>query len=139
MASNRFKNISEKQRQQCYQLLAYIREKIKYRKIDLIRKNIKTNTREVLIGENQNIERTTYSSQYFNQKYNTDTYIENEFLRRSINNLPERQRDFIKLHYLQGYSQKEIADMLNVSPSAISQLKGRAIDNFRIFYKNNSK
>lgn len=139
MASNRFKNISEKQRQQCYQLLAYIREKIKYRKIDLIRKNIKTNTREVLIGENQNIERTTYSSQYFNQKYNTDTYIENEFLRRSINNLPERQRDFIKLHYLQGYSQKEIADMLNVSPSAISQLKGRAIDNLRIFYKNNSK
>lgn len=78
----------------------------------------------------------------FHRKIQTngpDVFIENKFLEQAINKLPQNQQEFIYLHYLQGYAQKEAADMLAVSPSAVSQLKRRALKNLRIIYKGDHK
>lgn len=53
---------------------------------------------------------------------------EEQDLFRTIMELPEKYRVVVTLHYLEGYSFQEIAQILHISPSAVSMRLHRARD-----------
>jgi RNA polymerase sigma factor for flagellar operon FliA len=53
-------------------------------------------------------------------------------LRRSLKKLPKTQATVIVLHYLQGMQLRDIAQMLDVTPSRVSQLHHQALGRLRI-------
>ncbi len=52
-----------------------------------------------------------------------DSYVEEKMreVRRAMRHLTPRQKECLTLHYLKGYSQKEIADRLHLHQTTISQ------------------
>jgi len=51
-----------------------------------------------------------------------DAILEYSSLRELVNGLPDREQDIIRLRYYQGYSQREIADVLGLSQMHVSRL-----------------
>ena len=72
-----------------------------------------------------------------NQK-KTDPYqiVENEAVRETlreiINNLPERKKTVIVLHYYKGMTMKSIAKKLQISESRVSQIHSRILSDMKI-------
>ena len=56
------------------------------------------------------------------------------FIKESLNFLPIRQRTVIMYRYVYGYSDNEIAQMLNISRQAVSKLRNRALTTLRNLY-----
>ena len=56
----------------------------------------------------------------------TETDDEDSELFAAVSELPEKLRVTIHLHYYEGYSIKEIADILDIAPSAVSMRLTRA-------------
>lgn len=54
-----------------------------------------------------------------------------QFLFKAINKLPENQKTAFLLHKIEGFSQKEIAKIMNLSEKAIESLIQRAKENLR--------
>ena len=50
--------------------------------------------------------------------------------------LTEEEQDILKFHILQGFTHKEIADFLGISPAACRMRFHRAVEKFKIFRKN---
>lgn len=123
-------NFDDKRRKY-YQLLSYISLKVKYLYYDSIRKHTKNSSREILASEDSNLDEFFKFSNHSNQEENLDKLFENELLVNAIHVLPFLQQKFIVLHYQIGYSQKEIAEILNISPSAVCQLNKRALQNIK--------
>ena len=48
-------------------------------------------------------------------------------LENAINDLPEKDRDILSLSYLQGYTLREVGDMVGVSEARVSHLRSRAL------------
>ncbi|EKB53853.1 sigma-70 family RNA polymerase sigma factor [Facklamia hominis] len=127
MKKEKITYISNQQKQECKQLLAYLKQKISYLKIDLLRKYRKTTTREYLLKEDDNIEDIAYRC---NEDYILNDYeriINNKNLEVAFTTLSPLQKKIIWLNFFKGYSQQEISKLMNTSPSAISQIKNRAL------------
>lgn len=54
-----------------------------------------------------------------------------EFLIAAINNLPERDRQIISLYYYENLGYKEIAQVLNITVSRVSQVHTRIIESLK--------
>lgn len=127
MKKEKITYISNQQKQECKQLLASLKQKISYLKIDLLRKYRKTTTREYLLKEDDNIEDIAYRC---NEDYILNDYeriINNKNLEVAFTTLSPLQKKIIWLNFFKGYSQQEISKLMNTSPSAISQIKNRAL------------
>lgn len=57
----------------------------------------------------------------------------------AVSELPEKLRIAIHLHYYEGYSLKEIAEILDIAPSAVSMRLTRAKDILRKRFKGGSQ
>lgn len=58
--------------------------------------------------------------------------IENrDFLEKSLNRFNEPEREFIRMRYFRGKTQKDIADKLGVSQMYVSRLEKKVLDRFR--------
>lgn len=58
--------------------------------------------------------------------------IENrDFLEKSLNRFNEPEREFIRMRYFTGKTQKDIADKLGVSQMYVSRLEKKVLDRFR--------
>jgi len=56
------------------------------------------------------------------------------FIKESLNFLPVRQRTVILYRYVYGYSDNEIAQLLNISRQAVFKLRNRALATLRKLY-----
>ena len=67
-------------------------------------------------------------SQEINQEQSLDQQAMNDRLKHALQNLPDRQRDAILFCNLQGFSNKQAAEILQVSVDALESLlaRGRA-------------
>ncbi len=63
------------------------------------------------------------------------TVCENLMTKKILSVLTERQRIVIILNIIYGYSESEIAKMLNVSQPSIHKSKASAVEKISIFYK----
>ncbi len=61
----------------------------------------------------------------------TEWILRKESLAKAIEGLPERERLVVSLYYYEGLTVKEIAKIMNVSPSRISQLHTKAVIRLR--------
>ena len=66
----------------------------------------------------------------------TEWAFNREALAKAIGNLPEREAFIVTLYYYEGLTVKEIAKVLGVSPSRISQLHTKAISRLKGGLKN---
>ena len=57
-----------------------------------------------------------------------------QILKDALADLPPKQRRIITYKYIYNFSDGQIADYFNISPQAVSQLKGRALKNLRNYY-----
>ncbi|NTV88995.1 MAG: SigB/SigF/SigG family RNA polymerase sigma factor [Clostridiales bacterium] len=58
--------------------------------------------------------------------------IENrDFLEKSLNRFNDAEKNFIRMRYFKGRTQKEIADSLGVSQMYVSRLEKKVVDRFR--------
>ena len=57
----------------------------------------------------------------------------------AVSELPDKLRTAIHLHYYEGYSIKEIADILTIAPSAVSMRLTRAKDLLRKHFEGGSR
>lgn len=59
--------------------------------------------------------------------------IENrDFLEKSLNRFNDAEKEFIRMRYFKGKTQKEIADKLGVSQMYVSRLEKKVLDRFRM-------
>jgi RNA polymerase sigma factor, sigma-70 family len=69
--------------------------------------------------------------------------IESELITRiqeEVEKLPEQHRNILKLSYFQGYSNQEIADMLQISEKTVRNVKSIALKTVKIiFHSSNTK
>jgi len=56
-----------------------------------------------------------------------------EIVNRSLQSLTERQRQVLVLHYMEGFSKSEVADILQVDRSRVTQLIGQGLRNLKTF------
>lgn len=133
-----------------YQKVNHAREYLSHElqripRVDEIAKYLKISEENVLeIIESSN----AYNIQSFDQTvYNDDDLelhetigandgtferIENrDFLEKSLNRFNELEREFIRMRYFRGKTQKEIADKLGVSQMYVSRLEKKVLDRFR--------
>ncbi len=77
----------------------------------------------------------TRGNQIVDIKQNIDEEMNREFIKdvlsKSIDRLPEKERIVITLYYYEGFTITEIADILKLSASRISQLHTKAIYRLR--------
>lgn len=133
-----------------YQKVNHAREYLSHElqrvpKVEEIAKYLKTSEENVLeIIESSN----AYNVQSFDQTvYNDDDLelhetigvndatferIENrDFLEKSLNRFNEPEKEFIRMRYFKGKTQKDIADKLGVSQMYVSRLEKKVLDRFR--------
>ncbi len=133
-----------------YQKVGYAREELLQKlhrspKVDEIAAYLNISEETVLeIIESSN----AYNMQSFDQTiYNDDDLelhetigiedvtferIENrDFLEKSLNRFNDAEKNFIRMRYFKGKTQKEIADSLGVSQMYVSRLEKKVVDRFR--------
>lgn len=65
-----------------------------------------------------------------------DEFIENiDKLKKTIESLPQRQKEIINLRYYQGIKHDEIAEILNINYQSVSNLLARAIKHLNALMK----
>ena len=57
-----------------------------------------------------------------------------EFLSYAISHLEEREQLLIQLHFVEGFNFNQISEVLNLSPSRVSQLYRKILKSLQIFY-----
>lgn len=62
--------------------------------------------------------------------------LQKEKIRNMLDAMPDKQREVFTLHLLYGYKQKEIAEYLGISPSAVTQRLNSAKEAAKNFLKN---
>ena len=50
---------------------------------------------------------------------------------RFVRGLPQRERVIVSLHFVEGLTMRQIAQVLDISESRVSQLQKRALDRIR--------
>lgn len=76
-----------------------------------------------------------YEEQEIDESWFAETDIKVEILKRiyaEVENLPEKCREIFKLAYLNGYSIKATANLLNVSPQTVANQRAAAIKKLRM-------
>mgnify|MGYP002627343695 CR=1 FL=1 len=85
---------------------------------------------EDILGTNEDIVPKEYENK-----------IDKEILKREINNLEEREKEIMILRYglnnTNEYTQKEVADILNISQSYISRIEKKVIKKLQVLMNNN--
>lgn len=105
------------------EVVNYIAAMIRNKKIDLFRKHIKNCEKEVLNDELLNLSSYTIN---FSQKLE---------IQECLKKITERQKKVILLRYYHGFSDVEIAKILNVSRQAVNRMIRRAIAKIQEEYK----
>jgi len=116
------------------QLLGLLKQKVKYRKLDLLRELQKTATTEQTFLEEgaDSLAEEAPAYQTFSQEW--EFLLEDGELVEVLRQLTPRQQEVVWL-LLAGWSQKEIADHLGLTPAAVSQTKNRAYQEIRKLYR----
>ena len=77
-----------------------------------------------------------YSCDYISfEVLNNTIQVSNEKLAVALHKLSEKQRDVILLHYFQGISDQEIAELYHVSRSAIYRRRSNGLKKLKAFLK----
>ena len=64
---------------------------------------------------------------------------ENEILRKTLNKLNEEQKEVIVLRFIEGYTTKEVAEIMNKSVDSIKSLQYRAVVKIRELLESREK
>ncbi len=99
--ANNFKKVNEIP---CQEIKAYIVIVIKNTSKNLYKKNKRIVSRQMTLTENTVVDDVNFLENY-----------DYEQLMRVISELPEIYKDTIYLHYLQGFTPREVANMLNIT------------------------
>ncbi len=62
-------------------------------------------------------------------------FLEEFIFREGLEKLTPKQREIIVFKYLHNYTNNEIAKILNISRQAVNQIKNRAVETLREYYK----
>jgi RNA polymerase sigma-70 factor (ECF subfamily) len=68
-----------------------------------------------------------------------DRFEQSEIVRRAMASLPPRDRLFIKLHFMEGTSQSDIAEIMNIPRNTVYSLKHRAIERLKKIIEKQKK
>lgn len=63
---------------------------------------------------------------------NIANHIENQDISESINDLTDRQKQILYLHFVKEMTEAEIASAMNISQQAVNKAKNKAIDEIRL-------
>lgn len=91
--------------------------------IDQFRK--KTKISEVSFNENEYFEETN------NTENSTIEFDQQRHLMEEIDNLPKKRRQAFVLHIMEGYSRKEVAEMMSISLNAVDKHISRASEQIK--------
>jgi RNA polymerase sporulation-specific sigma factor len=72
--------------------------------------------------------------QISDEKNTEDIVIDNIVIKEAIENLPEKEKEIIKLRYLIGKTQIEISEEINISQAQVSRLEKNALEKLRKYY-----
>ena len=104
------KNLQKISQGRCRKTCAFVVTIVRRKAIDILRKR-----------------RRLQTSEFDEETYVPAPSMKNEgSLSSAIDTLPEKQRDVLYLHYFTGYSVREIAELLEMNPSAVYKLMERA-------------
>jgi RNA polymerase sigma-70 factor (ECF subfamily) len=62
-----------------------------------------------------------------------------ELIRVLITQLPDRQRDAVLLHYLQGFSYEQCSEAMGITVQAFKSLLDRARSSFKEMFENSQQ
>lgn len=62
-------------------------------------------------------------------------FLEEYIFREALDKLTEKQREIIVFKYLHNYTNNEIAKILKISRQAVNQMKNRAVETLREYYR----
>lgn len=103
------------------QVVEHIRTRVKGAVIDFLRKEKRVRQNEAPMPEDGDLDHL-----YSWNPHETGSDI-NDRLRDAVSKLPEDSQRLVKMHYYEGMTQREIADVLGLTQQAISaQLRGVA-------------
>lgn len=117
--------ITSQDRQRAQQLLGLLKIKINYKRQDLFREKQKIKNAESFYVEEGGLpEEVIKDSIFFTGKW--EFLLEREELIDALKELSLHQQHLIWLLFVEGKTQKEVAQLWGVSPATISQTKARA-------------
>lgn len=102
-------------------LKAFLFRSVRYKWMDLRKKRMRDHAREQQYGAEQEQEETTYLAQVMR----AEILLE---LRKAIESLPGQAGKIISMTYLEGKSNQETADELNLSIQTVKNQKRRGLD-----------
>lgn len=72
-----------------------------------------------------------YNEHIEDKEDTAESILQHQTLNEAISKLPDEQRQTIVLKFLEGYSNKEIAEILSKSIGAVKALQFRALNNLK--------
>lgn len=127
--------ITEKDWQKAFRLLALLKLKVGYKRLDLLRESQKLHSIESTyleeIGDVVEEEEAEY--QIIPEEW--DFALEDGDLIEGLHHLSKRQQEVFWKIFVEGKTQEEIASDLKISPASISKTKVRAYGQLREFLK----
>ncbi|WP_370775375.1 RNA polymerase sigma factor [Holdemania massiliensis] len=94
--------------------------------------SLESMSEELIYQERSIFPQNDFTIELFNEDF-IDT-VQNEKLAKALRHLTDRQQQAIKLAFWEGYQYKEIAEIFQCSPAAVTLLLKRAFQRLRRYY-----
>lgn len=131
---NKEMNITPETVEEFKQWLSYVRIKVGYKKVDLIRKQAtEQEKKQEMINSHVGAKFEEIKHSY---QESWEFHFEWSELIEALNQLTKLQQEVLWRIYVLGESQKEVAIKLDISTPAVSKVKKRAISKLKEILKN---
>lgn len=114
-------------------MLRLLKQKVKYKQLDLLRELREVTTEQVFL-EDITDSLKEEAADYRTLPQDWEFLLEDGGLIEVLRKLSPRQQEVVWL-LVAGWTQKEIADQLGLTPAAVSQTKNRAYQQIRKLYR----
>ena len=127
------RSLSPEDFQHGQQLLGLLKQKVKYKQLDLLRELREVTTEQVFL-EDITDSLKEEAADYRTLTQDWEFLLEDGGLIEVLRKLSPRQQEVVWL-LVAGWTQKEIADQLGLTPAAVSQTKNQAYQQIRKLYR----